>query len=246
MRIIITPEYQEFQEFFLTLPTRFNTEGTLLYQGRNVVKRFTCGPHTWIVKRYKKPNFIQRLAYSFWRKSKAERAFLYAERLLSLGIDTPQGIAYIECRRNGLLDASYFISTECNYPPLLPILVKQPVFDKRLAAATAAFFVSMHAKGFFHGDPNLSNILYHTDETGQLRFSVIDTNRSIFKAAPTQQECLENLKRVTHRRDLLQYITEEYAALRQWDVSQSVKQVTKALDKFEQRKRVKRMLLRKK
>jgi hypothetical protein len=39
---------------------------------------------------------------------------------------------------------------------------------------------------------------------------------------------------------LLQYITEEYASLRGWDIAQSTKQVMDALGKFEKRKRNKR------
>lgn len=242
MKIIIHPKYQSASAFIARLPEAFETEGEVIYAGRNVVKRFNTAYGEWIVKRYKKPNFIQRLAYTFWRKSKAERAFLYAGILNSIGIDTPEGIGYVECRQNGLFHTGYFISAAYNYPPLHPVLVTSIDFDKQLASALASFLVSMHRKGFMHGDPNPANILYHTDEEGKFCFSVIDTNRSVFKASLSRKECLDNLKRVTHRRDLLQYVVEEYAIGRKWNVRQSVEQVMRALDCFEKRRRFKRLL----
>lgn len=238
-RIILQPEYQAASGFIARLPEIFEQQGEMIYSGRNVVKRFHTDYGVWIVKRYRKPNIFQRLAYTFWRKSKAERAFLYAEKLLSAGIDTPAGIGYIECREHGLFRNGYFISAECTDAPLFPILIEKADFDKKLATALAEFFVRMHRAGFLHGDPNLRNILYHTDRQGKPHFSVIDTNRSLFTSNPTPAECLDNLKRISHRRDLLQYIVREYATLRGWDPAQSVCQVTNALDKFEKRKEFK-------
>lgn len=239
MRIIILPKYQIFRPFISQLPGIFDTSGKILYQGRNTIKSFIYNNREWIVKRYKKPNPIQQIIYTFFKKSKAERAYLYAQILQSKGISTPEGIAYIEQKKNGLVHEYFFISTPCNIPAIYPTLGGSEEFDTYLADCLAAFFVQMHTKGFLHGDPNLNNILYHEDKEGNVSFSVIDTNRSVFKSSPTQQECLDNLKRITHQRKLLQYITTQYAILRKWDTGQSVETVMKALDKFEKRRKVK-------
>ena len=74
MKVVVHPKYQWASDFIASLPCRFSQEGEMLYQGRNLVKRFEWQGHTFIVKRYKRPKLIQRLAYTFWRKSKAERA----------------------------------------------------------------------------------------------------------------------------------------------------------------------------
>ena len=92
--------------------------------------------------------------------------------------------------------------------------------------------------GILHGDLNPTNILYHTDDTGQYRFSLIDTNRSKFKR-PTRDDCLKNLKRLTHRRELLTYITTLYARLRGWDVDRCVKQEMGYLDRYENKENFK-------
>lgn len=243
MRFVIQPKYQSHSAFIARLPQQFEAGGEVIYAKRNVIKQFEVGGETWIAKRYKVPNLIQRMAYTFWRKSKAERAYLFAGRLRSIGIDTPEGIAYVECKRRGLFAESYFLCTACHHPPLFDVLVGEPQFDPQLATALAAFFVEMHGKGFLHGDPNLDNILYHRDCEGRFRFTVIDTNRSTFKSAPTRAECLDNLKRITHRRDLLQDVVCEYARLRGWDTEECVHQVLQALHRFERRRRLKHRLL---
>ena len=240
--ILLHPDYRQHLPEVQRLPDIFNTEGVTLHQGRNVVKRFTLPDGTeWVVKRYKRPNLAQRIAYTFFKKSKAERAYRYSHELLARGIDTPPGIACILQRRGGLLLDSYFVSAVCTDPPVYPALVSTGNYDKELADALAVFFVYLHSRGVLHGDPNLNNILYRRDESGKTVFAVIDTNRSVFRPSLSHRACLENLKRVTHRRDLLQYIVERYATLRGWDVPQSVAVVMQALNRFERRKRLRRM-----
>lgn len=242
MKIIVHPKYQFATNFISCIPNEFENNKDLIYSGRNTVKRFRSNYGTWIVKKYRKPNIIQQLAYTFWRKSKAERAFIFANKLLDLGIDTPEGIAYIENKKNGLFNIGYFISTASDDLPLYPILVENSHFDKSLATSLAAFFVFMHNKGFLHGDPNLDNILYHVNSQGENSFSVIDTNRSVFRTHPSPKECLDNLKRITHRRDLLAYIIKEYAIMRQWNIDESIHQVMHALNKFEKKRQLKHLL----
>lgn len=245
MRITIQPGYRDYSAFISQIPDIFDTEGEMIYQGRNTIKRFAYDGREWIVKRYKKPNLIQRISYTFFKKSKAERAYLFSFELQARGIDTPEGIAYIENRRNGLVDDCFFISTPCHAPAIYPTLGGSEAFDTCLANDLAAFFVQMHTKGFLHGDPNLNNILYHKkDKENTFSFSVIDTNRSVFKSVPTQQECLDNLKRITHRRSLLQYITKQYAILRKWNPEKSADVVIKALDRFERKRRMKQVIKR--
>ena len=177
--VIIHPRYRAALNTVLHLPDIFDTEGITLYRGRNVVKRFDTDNGTWVVKRYKRPNRVQRIAYTFFKKSKAERAYHYAWLMRERGIDTPEGIACILQKHNRLLQDSYFVATLCTYRPVFPELVPTEHYDQQLAHSLAAFLVHMHRQGVMHGDLNLNNILYSRLADGQWHFCVIDTNRSL-------------------------------------------------------------------
>ncbi len=236
MKICINPKYSNAGTHIRRLPEVFDREGKTIYESRNTVKSFPAdNGDEWIVKRYKKFNIFQQIAYTLWCSSKAEKAYHYAHKLRGMGIDTPDAIAYIEIKRYGLLKHCYFISTACYAPATSSVLINDSCFDRRTASALAAFFVEMHKKGFLHGDVNLSNILFSEDTGGKIRFTVIDTNRSTFATNPTRRKCLDNLKRVTHHRGMLSYIVGEYARLRGWEVQDSINYTLLRLKQFERK-----------
>jgi tRNA A-37 threonylcarbamoyl transferase component Bud32 len=240
MKIVIHPDFANTADFIRQLPKSFEHEGELLYDKRNKVKRYRVNNEVLTVKRYKRPNVIQRIVYTFFKKSKTERAYLFAGMLRERGFDTPHEVAYIEQKRNGLFLDGYFVSLNCDYPPLSELLRKRD-FDRQPANELAAYMVRLHEKGVLHGDLNLTNILYHTDDKGSYQFTLIDTNRSKFKS-PTKKECLENLKRLTHSKALLRYIVMQYAISRGWNPRECALEVFRYLLQFEQKRHRKRKL----
>lgn len=234
MKTVINNDYKAYEDFINGVPQAFDSAGTTLHTGRNTVKSFTVDGTELVVKRYKRPNIIQRIAYTFFKKSKAERAYIYAYELRKRGFNTPHEAAYIELRRHGLLSDSYFISGACNLPPLTAPL-QRPGFDTALADSLAGFLVRLHEKGVLHGDLNLGNILYEPTADGGYTFWLIDTNRSHF-SRPSYDECLDNLKRLTHYKPLLEYVTARYAAIRGWDAGKTSAAVMRRLACFERRK----------
>lgn len=241
MKIIIHPEYTHLKDFVNSLPVLFKQEGKMLHNGRNTVKSFQVNDMSIIVKRYKRPHLIQRIAYTFFKRSKAERAYLFAEEFRKRGFQTPHEIAFIEIKRTGLFYDSYFVSLACHDQPLLPLLNREG-FDKHLADELAIFLVELHQKGALHGDLNLTNILYRK-EGEQYHFSLIDTNRSNFPdVLPTQTECMENLKRLSHNKELLKHVITQYARCRNWSPEECVAEVFDKLSKFEQKSARKRKL----
>lgn len=239
MKIVIHPDFVHCADFIGQLPQRFKEEGELLYDERNQVKRFRVNGETLVVKKYKQPNIIQRIVYTFFKKSKTERAYLFAGMFRERGFDTPHEVAYIEKKKIGLFLDGYFVSLNCEYPPLSGLLRRRD-FDRQPANELAAYMVRLHERGALHGDLNLTNILYHTDEEGHYQFTLIDTNRSKFKSSPTRKECLENLKRLTHGRMLLRYLVIQYAILRGWKPRECTLEVFRYLLQFEHKRRRKR------
>jgi tRNA A-37 threonylcarbamoyl transferase component Bud32 len=214
-------------QFIQQLHEIFETQGNLLYDERNVLKsyRLKTPKHTIrevIVKRYKRPNLFQRIVYSFFRKSKAKRAFYNAQVLRNRGIETPHEIAFIEQKKDGLLEYCYFIS-ESNYdPPIEKELVLPAVFNQKLAKSFADYAGQLHARGILHHDLNPTNILYHETGDGAYAFAVIDINRMKILADrqyPPVKSCLWNLTKFTCRMDLFEYVIRCYCKARGLDES---------------------------
>lgn len=246
MKVIVNKAYDRLSDYISSIPDVFGESGIEIYHKRNIVKILRHNETDLVVKRYKRPNLIQRVAYSTFCSGKAMRAYSFAMRMLEMGISTPAPIAYIEIKKSGLLSDSYFISERTYDLPLFPLLVETQDFDRTLAREVARFIASLHEKGVLHGDPNLTNILYHADGESQ-RFTLIDTNRTKFGTPVSKKECMANIMRLTHRRDLLGFIAREYALLRGWDTRKTETKVLEMLSRFERRRerkyKLKRLLL---
>lgn len=234
MSTTVHPDYAYMKQFIEQIPVFFNKTGHLLHDGRNKVKLFEVNNEPWVVKKYKLPNFFQRIIYTFFKKSKAERAYLYAGVFRERGFNTPHEIAFIQINHCGLLKDSYFVSTFTSDFPLLTVLKQRPI-KIQLVNELAGFLVSLHLKGVMHGDLNLTNIFFR-QENESYKFSLIDINRSQFLESPSTKECIDDLKHLTHDKELLQSIVYQYATIRNWSKEECVKQVMKQLLRLEKQR----------
>lgn len=245
IKLTINPAYDRVSAFVSNLHAIFESEGKTIYDKRNKVKMFEVDGAAFVVKRYKRPFILQRIDYTFIRQSKARRAYNYALKMRNLSIDTPEPVACVEVYKFGLFSVGYFVSTYCGDPDMK--VIKENVMED-LVEAFAAFIVEMHEKGIMHGDLNLSNILYRADKDSKhgFHFTVIDTNRSHFLKSPSMRQCLRNMVRISHDRDLNKRIIGYYAKMRGWDEDECVRTVERMLDTFEKKRRIKRKIKKKK
>lgn len=236
MKTVISQQYERSRDFLLTIPQLMTaSQGETIYQKRNVVSRFEHGGQLFVAKQFKRPNAFQRLVYSLLRPSKAERAYRFAARLRSLGIETPREVAYMENYSGGLFADSWFVSEWAEGTETHLLLREVADFSHQLADAVAAYIVKMHSQGVLHGDLNLSNFLCSETAEGY-RFSIIDTNRSRFcQGWPSRKQCIANLVRLTHRRDLYDYLVRSYARQRGWDEQATAQEALRNLHRFEHR-----------
>ena len=254
-QFIINTDYLALDKQVEALPSSFDEGGALLYAGRNVIKRFVWRDdkgidRTVVVKRYARMHWFQKLCYSTFFASKAKRAYLYAFKFIEHGIDTPAPIAYLEAKKHHILQRCYLVTEECCWPDCT-FLRHNPeaVASERgesLLQSLAAFIVKLHTEGILHGDLNLSNILYRQESDGEWRFAVIDINRSHFDQNPSQSQCLDNLVRLTHDRELLSSLISRYASLRDWSPKECTDYVLRRLNAFERRRELRHKLFRRK
>ncbi|MCQ2096176.1 MAG: LPS kinase Kdo/WaaP [Bacteroidaceae bacterium] len=200
----------------------FEQEGRVLFSGRNVIKAMTLDGREVVVKRFRRPGLFQKVIYTFFRKTKAYKAYHNALTLRGLGFCTPEPIRYEETRRAGLIDYCYFVSGHDDNPPLED-LTDRDDWNKELALSFARFVADLHDKGVIHRDLNDTNVRFERRECayGDYAFSLIDINRMDFHdegGAVPLAECLDNLTRFTGRMDLFEFVVREYAKVRGLDV----------------------------
>lgn len=238
MKVIISDEYIQYKDFIERIPQTFDClEGETLKNKRNSVKVFHHDGKAFVVKRFKRVNLLQSVAYTLYRPTKAERAYRFATEMRRRGISTPREIAYMEQTRCGLFSVGYFVCEQSMGTEAFTLLVDPEEFCRPLADAIARYVVFMHSRGVLHGDLNSANFLFENTADGGYRFDVIDTNRSHFcDGMPSDDVCLENLKRFTHRRDLYRYFISRYAHERGWNEEETVEKALRLLEKFENRK----------
>ena len=243
-KVTISPKYSgndSLRKLVGNLPDAIASgKGDLIYDKRNKIHRFRLNDgFNVIVKQFKKPNLFQRICYSTFWNNKAKKSYDFGNRLLSLGIDTPEPIASVTYYNQfGIVDSYYFVSTEdtradCTFLNKTDISQNQPFID-----ALSAYLISIHEKGFLHGDTNLSNFLYEKLNDGTFQFAVIDTNRSrLLSRHASMKDSLKNLVRITHNRSLLLAIIHSYTIQRHWNANNAEMFILFHLRRMERREK---------
>ncbi len=241
-----------FCQFVNLLPEKFDEGGEVLYNKRNVIKKFRISMAKGeamdvVVKRYRRPNPAQRVVYGLFRKGKAERAYYNSHELLKRGISTPKGYAYMEVRECCQLQDSFFVSGVDDAPPIKDRLNVPEQFDRVMAEDLAAFASSLHQKGILHHDFNSTNVLYHEKTDGHYWFSLIDINRMDVYAEGEElplDDCLKNMMRFTERDDVLRFVISKYAVMRGLDADELANRMVEIKDDFVRRRRRRKKILR--
>ena len=227
MTVTLSPEYPSLRPWVESVPRLFDEGlGTLLYQGRNVVRQFETAGLQLVVKRFKRHDLLKAVAYSFWRKNKAVRSYENAALLRLRGFHSPHEIACIEMRSLGMLRQVYYICLYTDALPIRPLLIEQQSFDRPLATAYARYVARLHEAGVLHRDLNPTNVLFR-EHDGHYDFELIDINRMCFYDTPVPKAaCMENLTLFYWLTPAYRYILSEYARQRGWtdaDVAEAVR-----------------------
>ncbi|MFI3304329.1 MAG: lipopolysaccharide kinase InaA family protein [Rikenellaceae bacterium] len=226
--IIINPRYNYLEDFVNNLPSTFEREGETIRKVRNEVKVFETNGVRVNVKRYcKPPFFVNRIIYAIFRDSKAKRAFEYAQRLLSLNIDTPSPIAYIEDRNVILLSYSYFVSIQVTHPRTL---VETSYCDidseaEMILTDFGRYTADLHNKGIYHRDYCADNILLKMED-GKPSFCLIDINRMDFEEISMKRGCT-NFNRFALTEQSAKILAQSYSEARGFNPTEVCKMMLK-------------------
>ncbi|QFZ53393.1 Kdo domain containing protein [Oceanihabitans sp. IOP_32] len=212
MNKVVQKSYQSFENEIDNFIINFNTLGENFgNQERNALKLFDLDGKTINIKSFKVPHLINQIAYRFFRKSKAQRSFEYANRLKGLNIGTPQPIAYYEFKTPFLFKKSYYISEQidCDYTYReLTTDFNISNYDEILRAFTR-FTFDLHEKGVHFLDHSPGNTLIKKTEIGY-DFYLVDLNRMAFKTLDFETR-IKNFSKLTIHKSMVEIMSDEYA-----------------------------------
>ncbi|MDL2142174.1 MULTISPECIES: hypothetical protein [Flavobacterium] len=234
----------------LTCIKNFNTSGELFGNGdRNVIKLFDLEEKKINIKSFKIPNLINKVAYRYFRKSKARRSYEYATILLERGIGTPQPIAFLEnFNFLGLRDSYYaseHLTTDLTYRELVEI-PDYPDHDNILRQFTR-FSFGLHEKGIEFLDHSPGNTLIKKKQDGNYEFFLVDLNRMEFHESMSFEMRMKNLCRLTPLKEMVAVMSNEYAKFYKEESEQRIfetlwKYTADFQEKFYRKKRLKKKL----
>lgn len=231
MKIVVNPTYEHLRNFIEKIPVIFESEGRVIYSGRNLIKVMSVDGVDINVKRYGIPAFANRVVYSFFRTPKGRRAFEYPQMLLQKGFETPAPIAYIEERQCGLINYSYFVSMQSPYQRNFYEFGNADVEHcKEEIVAFARYTADLHQAGIMHRDYSPGNILFDRID-GKFHFMLVDINRMTFGKISVDMGCA-NFARLWGQRAFFELLASEYARARCADEKYCTERVLAFRKKF--------------
>jgi hypothetical protein len=116
---------------------------------------------------------------SLVQPSKAARAWQGALALKERGLGTASPAGYLEKRRHGLVERSFFFAARLDGAEEIRGPFRSlPAADlEPLLSVLAGFLSQCHDRGVLHRDLSDGNILVKKDDSGRILFYLLDTNR---------------------------------------------------------------------
>lgn len=202
------------QKDILGFIQNFKSSGELFGNGdRNKIKLFKLDGKTINIKSFKVPNLINKIAYKYFRKSKARRSFEYATILLEKGIGTPAPLAFLENFNFLGLKDSYYVSehlvTELTYRELVEI--PDFVEHDRILRQFTKFCFDLHEKGVEFLDHSPGNTLIKKIDENNYAFFLVDLNRMNFHSQMSFEQRMNNFRRLTPKKEMIAVMSNEYS-----------------------------------
>ena len=209
-KFILNEEFKKFEYFLCNIKQFFKENSNTIHKARNELKVIEHENQKLVVKYFKIPHFINKIVYTFFKKSKAQKSYEYALKIKDF---TPKPIGYIEFYKFGLLDESYFVSEKFDYD----FTIREPLLDinfpnkNEIFKAFAQFTFDLHENGIYHLDYSPGNILIKK-ENDNFIFKIVDINRMKFLNMDLEKRA-KNFSKLWAKDEDLEFIAKEYAKI---------------------------------
>ena len=214
------PKFSNLSDILNEIFVNFNFKGKILVNGqRNAIKLFEVEGITLNIKSFKRPNLINKIVYRYFRKSKARRSFEFASKLMEMQIGTPQPVAFFENYDFVGLKESYYACEHLENVFEFREIVQNEAFENRdfIIRKFTQFTFEMHEKGIEFLDHSPGNTLIYKNTDGSYSFFLVDLNRMKFHETIDFKTRMKNLSKITHKKDMIAVMSNEYAKLSNGD-----------------------------
>lgn len=214
MKYKIAAEFVGDEEFLLSIREQFEGNDKSIHKARNEIKIIDFKGVKYVVKSFKVPHIINKIAYTFFRASKASKSY---ENALIVGDFTPNPFGYIEFFKGGLFDKSFYISEAYDYD----FTIREPFADEnfpdkeRILKEFAKFSFLLHEREIYHKDFSPGNILIKKIDDSY-EFKIVDINRMVFIPLDMEDRA-KSFSKLWAKDEVLLIIAEEYASLAKFD-----------------------------
>lgn len=247
MKKIFVSDNKAFNTQLLDFILNFKSLGDMFNDGdRNVIKTMTIDGVLVNVKSFRTPNIINKIVYRFFRKSKAQRSFEYAQYLENHDFGTPKPLGYFENSSALIFRDSYYASehlkADLTYRELTTDL-NYPNHEDILRAFTR-FSFKLHQNGinFLDHSPGNTLIVLNNDD---YKFYLVDLNRMQFGPMDFLTR-MKNFSKLTTHKPMVKVMSSEYAKVSGEDESLIFNTMWKETQDFQERyyrkKRLKKKL----
>lgn len=204
----IHPDFEHLEEELLHAHRYFHDSQQSIHKARNELRLVTIGEEQMVIKRFK----TSRLHDIRYKDSKAKRSYEMAMRVMSLGINTPPPVAYVNTYNGRELTKSFYIDLFDTFDfTMRPVLHHDIEDHEKILKAYVAFAHTMHLKGVVHTD-NVPDNTIVLKEKGDYRFSLVDIHR-VQLGPVTSMDAIKSLAMLGAVKEDLKVIASEYAGL---------------------------------
>jgi serine/threonine protein kinase len=199
-----------YKDFVLNIEKYFSEKNKILQDKRNKIIQIDYNNKKYVIKSFKIPHIINKIAYTFFRDSKAKKSF---NNSLTISNFTPKPIGYIEFKKFGLINKSFYICEEFDYDFTIRELLFDDNFNnkKDILKEFASFTNQLHKKGIYHLDYSPGNILIKKIDKN-FEIKVVDVNRMKFIDFDIETRA-KNFAKIWLKDNDLEYIIKEYTKL---------------------------------
>jgi len=210
---LINTDYKIYSDAIENSINNFSKSGAIIKDSRNVIKSYELDKVAFNIKSFKVPNIFNAFIYSNIRSSKAERSYKFAQKLLKLGINTPNPVAYFEFKNSFFLKSSYYVSEQLDYDFTIREVIKDCNFKNRiqLLKMFSRFTYKLHENNINYLDHSPGNTLIKVNGE-EYEFYLIDLNRMQFKEMSFKDR-MQNFNRLTNDSTVIEIFSREYAIL---------------------------------